>query len=71
MILAFAEAGNLMPRPTIPRSCFLKQEVFQNEIGYDLLEGGGLAKKILHLGGGCSTRMSSASRRLSACGETL
>src|SRR6476659_2027223 len=33
----------------IPTHAFFKQAVLQGEIGHDLLQGGGLATKVLHL----------------------
>src|SRR6516165_10111625 len=51
MISAFSDAGYLMPLLPIPAHAFFKQAVLQGEIGHDLLQGGGLTTKVLHLAG--------------------
>jgi hypothetical protein len=40
-----------MRRPPILAHAFFKQAVLQGEIGNDLLQGGGLTSKVLHLTG--------------------
>ena len=56
MISAFSDAGYHLLVFPIPAHAFFKQAVLQGEIGHDLLQGGGLTAKVLHLAGRCGPR---------------
>src|SRR5882672_4771158 len=71
MISVFSDAVYLMPRLPHPRSCFFKQAVLQGEIGHDLLQGGGLTTKVLHLAGRCGPRRVARQPTLAGLQELL